>query len=240
MYQTHPNFESPDDQARIWRFIDFTKFVNILESSSLFFSRPDLLGDPFEGTYAKLTIDNIDKDPTLPPDQKERAKRFFTNSARSWNNTSFVNCWHINDYEPYSMWKTYTSNNQGVSIQSTFKRLKESIIAPTSVFIGKVKYIDYRKEEVPYGNAFLPLLHKRKNFEHESELRAIAFSLSTDPYNPPVGVNIKIDLNVLIENTVVSPATPSWFKDLVGSISKKFNINNPVINSQLDEKPLSP
>ncbi|MEO9307475.1 MAG: DUF2971 domain-containing protein [Nitrososphaera sp.] len=238
MYNTHPNFESPDDQVHIWRFIDFTKFVDILESSSLYFSRPDLLGDPFEGTYARLTIDNIDKDPTLLPDQKQRAKYFFTNSSKNWKNTCFVNCWHINNYEPYSMWKTYTSNNQGVAIQSTFEKLKNCINDTTNVFIGKVKYIDYGKEEVPWGNAFLPLLHKRKNFEHESELRAISFNLSTDPHNPPAGVYVKINLDILIENIVVSPTSPSWFKDLVRAILKKFNVDKPVINSQLDEKPI--
>lgn len=48
----------PDDpEIRIWRYIDFTKFVSILDSNSLYFSRMDLLGDKFEGSYPKTLIE---------------------------------------------------------------------------------------------------------------------------------------------------------------------------------------
>jgi len=49
MYESHPSFELPEDLAApIWRYMDFTKFVAMLESDSLYFARSDRLGDPFE------------------------------------------------------------------------------------------------------------------------------------------------------------------------------------------------
>ena len=47
----HPVFEAPSDTSiKLWRYMDFTKFVSLLDSNSLFFSRADLLGDPYEGS----------------------------------------------------------------------------------------------------------------------------------------------------------------------------------------------
>src|SRR5436190_2077614 len=36
--------------SHIWRFMDFAKFGAMLEGGGLFFSRSDLLGDPFEAS----------------------------------------------------------------------------------------------------------------------------------------------------------------------------------------------
>lgn len=42
-----------NENAKIWRYMDFTKFVNILETKSLFFVRSDKFEDPYEGSYPK-------------------------------------------------------------------------------------------------------------------------------------------------------------------------------------------
>jgi hypothetical protein len=52
MYQDHPLLSPPPDDAVLWRYMDFTKFVSLLETSALFFCRPDQLGDPFEGSIS--------------------------------------------------------------------------------------------------------------------------------------------------------------------------------------------
>jgi hypothetical protein len=36
--------------------MDFTKYVSMLDSGSLFFARADLLGDPFEGSSSRANI----------------------------------------------------------------------------------------------------------------------------------------------------------------------------------------
>jgi hypothetical protein len=45
----HPVFLPPDDPgAQIWRYMDFTKFVSMLDNGGVFFCRADKLGDKFE------------------------------------------------------------------------------------------------------------------------------------------------------------------------------------------------
>ncbi|KAF5417648.1 MAG: hypothetical protein C5S38_01290 [Candidatus Methanophagaceae archaeon] len=52
MYKEHPAFEKPSDEdIKIWRYIDFTKFVSLLDKKALFFARADRLSDSFEGSY---------------------------------------------------------------------------------------------------------------------------------------------------------------------------------------------
>jgi hypothetical protein len=42
----HPAFEPPaDPQTKIWRYMDFTQFVSMLEEKGLLFTRADLLVD---------------------------------------------------------------------------------------------------------------------------------------------------------------------------------------------------
>lgn len=56
MYEEHPVFNPPSDDAVLWRYMDFTKFVSLLEKSALFFARADKLGDPFEGAFSKINV----------------------------------------------------------------------------------------------------------------------------------------------------------------------------------------
>ena len=54
---THEVFRQPDDPtSNVWRYMDFTKYAAMLESSSLYFARIDKLGDPFEGS---MTVPSI-------------------------------------------------------------------------------------------------------------------------------------------------------------------------------------
>jgi hypothetical protein len=45
------SYPEPPAETRVWRYMDFVKFVAMLEHGGLYFSRADLLDDPFEGTF---------------------------------------------------------------------------------------------------------------------------------------------------------------------------------------------
>ena len=64
MYKEHPDFKTPPQEALLWRYLDFTKFVALLDASALFFVRADKLGDPFEGTLSPV---NLALQPVLYP-----------------------------------------------------------------------------------------------------------------------------------------------------------------------------
>src|SRR4051812_46802853 len=53
-YETHPLFEAPSNpQSKIWRYMSFTKFMSLLDSGCLYFTRGDNMAamDPYEGSY---------------------------------------------------------------------------------------------------------------------------------------------------------------------------------------------
>lgn len=41
-------YEIPDKNSHLWRYMDFTKYANLLSKSSLYFSRADTFEDHFE------------------------------------------------------------------------------------------------------------------------------------------------------------------------------------------------
>ena len=146
----------------------------------------------------------------------------------------------MGNVEPASMWKLYTSSNQGIVIQSTFKKLINSFVnnQKFDIFIGKVNYIDYKKTIIPSRNVFDPLLYKRHNFKHERELRAVVtdFKYLTKGTSL-MGHRVETNLEELIEDVRIAPESPDWFKNIVQTLMKKFDLNKIVSNSELDERP---
>lgn len=99
---------------------------------------------------------------------------------------SFVNCWHINEYESAGMWSLYAKTEEAIAVKTNIKKLKsclENSIRPdahATIYIDKVFYIDY-ENEAPisrYNNlGFVEhLFNKRKSFEHENEFRILYMS----------------------------------------------------------------
>jgi len=246
MYKEHPVFEKPENEkTKIWRYIDFTKFVSLLDKSALFFTRADRLGDPFEGSYSRANIKlrpEVYKE-KIPPDALENLGQF----NKTFLKYTAINCWHLSDYESAAMWKLYLKSSEGIAIQSTFDLLKTSLKNDSHhVFIGKVEYIDFEKDWMPEGNTLYPFVHKRKNFEHEKELRAVIQELRYKKngeidWSKPLfddGIYVQIDLGVLIDNIYLAPTSPKWLLELVKSITKKYKLDKDVLQSSLDDVPV--
>ncbi len=256
MYKEHPEFHKPEGKkTKVWRYMDFTKFVSMLDENKLFFSRADKLGDPFEGSYPVENIRQRERMQekllkTLPHAFKsiyERKPEGLISFHRNLPRFIFINSWHENSQESAAMWSLYLKSNDGIAVQSTFGRLKECFESETPVvYIGEVEYRDYIKEMIPSNNFFSPFLHKRKSFEHEKELRMLVMAydmtkeglpnLSKPPYSD--GVGVKVNLEKLIGNIYVSPTSPKWFLNLVKSVTKKYGLNKAIFQSSLDAKPV--
>ena len=57
MYEAHPTFVQPESEdVRVWRYMDFTKFVSFIDSRTLYFTRADKFGDAFEGSWPKMNV----------------------------------------------------------------------------------------------------------------------------------------------------------------------------------------
>ena len=247
-YEEHPLFEKPDDEnAAIWRYMDFTKFVSLLDRGALFFARADTMPDPFEGSYSKA---NVRLRPVVYKDwPKEHFDKMLDSTAYASKETrrfTFLNCWHISENESAAMWKLYLKTDEGVAIRSTFRRLADSLgMTEQKVHIGKVKYINYETDWLPEGNIYYPFVHKRMNFEDERELRAVIYTppivegaIDYHQPSPDPGAYVPVDVNLLVERVFVSPTAPAWFRELVGSVVTRYGLDKEVARSELGEDPV--
>jgi hypothetical protein len=244
--EDHPVFKPPTDfNIPIWRYMDFTKFVSMLENRGLFFSRADKLGDPFEGSYShgnKKLRPEVYKDPEIPSsvfDQIFLSMGRYAYWLRSW---VMVNCWHMNQYESAAMWNLYAKTNEAISIRSTFSKLRD--LLDSDCYIGIVRYIDYDTDWIFEGNAFYPYIHKRKSFSHEQEVRAVINMQPKDglmqrsPAQPPEGGIWKsVDLDQLVDHVYIAPTASSWFRELVEQVIVRYSLRSDVSQSKLDEEP---
>jgi hypothetical protein len=251
MFKDHPTFIQPNDETeKVWRYMDFPKLVSILDKSSLFFARGDQFNDPFEGSYPLLNVQGRSHIPSgIPPSSIQKfqdAMADMGNINKNWPKHIGVNCWHLNNHESAAMWHLYLQSNEGVAIQSTYKKLRDSF-SPSNeeIHLGLVKYIDYEKEFFSADNMLNPFVHKRKSFEHEKEVRAVIMrwpsggsSVDFSKTTILCGVDVPIDLKLLIENIYISPSSPQWFVDVVTSTVKKYGYSFPILQSSLNKSPI--
>lgn len=237
-----------DPSVAIWRYMDFTKFVSVLETNSLFFARADCLGDAFEGSYPKLNhqVRPIVRRHTYKgaPEEMLHDIEQFDRKHFAWQRQwTFINCWHMNPSESAAMWRLYAKSNESVAIRSTYRQLAEQLDNKTC--LGVVKYIDFEHALVPEGNMLTPYVHKRLSFAHENEARAIFLDLPTknhesdfDAAPPDGGIFKSVALSSLITDVFVAPTSPRWFLALVEQVCQRYKLAKPVRQSSLDDRPL--
>jgi hypothetical protein len=258
VYEDFTPWPKPTDDTDIWRYIDFTKLVSMLEGKALYFCRSGLLGDPFEGMYTKMKppiefprTGNPKMDEELEAIKPELIRKRHEAMKRV-RETFYVNCWHANQYESAAMWKLYLRTNEGVAIRSTFGRAKEGVGTDGPVVYGSsVAYLDYDRDVIPGHNLLCPFMCKRASFAHEQEVRfwlwdgdefANRITAADDPSVPGIplraGVNVPVDLDKLVEAVYVAPTSPVWFYELVKAVLAKYGLRKEVINSSLDDDPV--
>lgn len=246
MYESHPNFIQPDNEnIKVWRYLDFTKLISLFDKRRLYFSRADRFNDPFEGSLPQRNIESRKIAPNDIPDHEKNTFIDQMNQMAEIYNAMpkqmAINCWHANEYESAAMWNLYLKSDEGIAIQSTFSKLKKSIIDEEVVYIGKVKYIDYESDYFDASNVFEAFVHKRKSFEYENEIRAVIakFAINGNPNTYIAnGIEVKVDIETLIENIHIAPNAPTWFLELVVNVIKRYGYNFNVRQSFLNRTPL--
>ena len=259
MFAPHPVFEAPaNPDSPIWRYTDLAKLLSIFERSALFFPRLDKLEDRFEGYYTKTVLaleklkfedlpselrDQIPDEQTLlaMKGNQKRIREF----AKEQREITFVNSWYCNQHESAAMWAQYLRTQEGIAIESSYRRLTESLrdYKDFEVFVGLVKYIDYESDSIPFGNSLSPVMCKRKSFEHERELRAVIWTLQhgkndsgpANKFKGESGIYVPVDVAGLIERVYVCPTAQTWVRKLIDSLVKRFGHKFPVVQSSLAE-----
>ena len=228
MYKKNDNIKLPEDSNTIvWKYLDLSKFLDLLMSRKLFMSRSDKFEDQYEGTFSEPTYEEIKK---LSENNPE-----FLDYYKSHREKVVVSSWHINEYESFAMWQIFTQNNEGLAIQSTIGRIQKALKPEInySQFIGEVNYIDYKKEYIPFDDMFFPFMFKRKSFQYEREVRIIS-DLSENNIKINDGLKIDVDINQLIEKIYIHPKSENWYKKLVIELVSKLDYTIEIEKSDLE------
>lgn len=228
MYINNPNIKLPNDpNTVVWKYLDLSKFLDLLLSQKLFMSRSDKFEDQYEGTFSEPTFEEIKKLSIDNPD--------FLNHYKIRREKVAISSWHINEYESFAMWQIFTQNSEGLAIQSTIGRLQRSLLPETDFdqYIGEVNYIDYKKELIPFDDSFFPFLFKRKSFQYEGEVRVIT-DIGVSDIQINEGLKISVDINELIEKIYIHPKSENWYKNLVIQLVKQLGFKFTIEKSDLE------
>ena len=124
-------------------------------------------------------------------------------------NATLINCWHKNENENDGMWRAYTDTVHAVAIVTTFDDLKSCFQTKGyTPRIAEVNYSDLHDESIEFDH--LPTVYKHTAFKYENEVRA--YLRSNLPSDSP-GMNMPVDLKILINKIVLAPNAPDWFEE---------------------------
>lgn len=241
MYEEQRGIVTPPDGTKIWRYVSLAGLVSILSTEALFFCRADKLGDPFEGA-----LSNVDFASLRQFEHEHNVSGSTVDFLRGIRKYAAISCWHINETESAAMWKLY-SERAGIAIQSSVLGLKEALTRHDSdkIYIGQVKYYNYGSDSLPFGNIMYPFFCKRKCFVHEHELRVLLLRIPMSAYQMTFseetmrsGVPVKIDVHSMIQTLYIAPGSPEWVFAAVHAIIERFELDRPLLCSELDSMPL--
>lgn len=213
-------FKANDDTI-IFRYMDFSKFMDLLENRHLFFCNAEYFEDEYEGKmpegfYKDWSVESMNRHIPFKEKFDEVIK-------------SYISCWNKGEVESYSLWKIYTNPNTGVAIKTTVGDLKKSM-NNDAIKIYKTEYINFNEKEIDCEpprydretrsgfriNRDVREVYKDKPYSSEEEIRAVYIVNSRKS-----GINFSVDLSTLINEIYISPFAPKWFDELIEKIVKK-------------------
>lgn len=232
-----------DMDAKVWRYMDFAKFVNFLSTRALYFARYDKFEDKLEGH-----IPQKNKDAIIGDSAPEVYNRMFE-SIEDWQLCHFFNCWQLREFESATMWKNYTDARFGVAVQTTYRALCDEFEDRSDIKIGIVDYLDKKESainnqrgETNSLHLYYPFFTKDLAYSDESELRIMhskieggdligtgkLFSTTIDH-----GTQIGISPENIVENIIISPFSQGFFIETVKDVVKSFGYQFPVVDSSI-------
>jgi hypothetical protein len=247
-YEQHPVFGTVQNSQTIWRYKGFSDFLWMLYYNKLHFHQVADFSDPFEGTLPKALhqirnneIRSMKEDEGIEHDMVSDHKR----AIEFGRETAYANCWHAKNSESAAMWDIYSKHDQPIAIKSNVSRLIDAVESiDTNVYIGKIVYIDYYSDRenlsastveelnrlygrTEHSNLYYPILLKRKEFEHEHELRVVVSDMEDNPTHKNMGA----DFGRLIDEVYINPSASDRFIETVQNAVEDSKI--PISDDQV-------
>jgi hypothetical protein len=203
----------------LFRYMNFGKFVHLLQNKSLWFTRLSEFKDKQEGRFYNREIErrqlhkgfceflDLGQNAINLGQLTDYAYEKLRSSAEQRHTSSFASCWTIDDEPSDLMWLAYAPS-LGVAIQTTIKRLADSL--------PSIEGDDWDLHHGPCSyepEDYNPLYQKRPRFKGEREYR-VCYSIACDTEKK--GCSLPIDTATLLTKVVVSPHSGSdWLREVV-------------------------
>jgi len=250
------------DETPIWRYMDLQRFVTLLVSQAIYFTKAATYADdPWEG-FCKILAPTTPlpapgPDGTVLLETTEQVHTSFANSVRPYlenpANHLYVSCWSAQQ-ESMAMWSLYGDSSRGLAIRSDVGSFKAALLfglTEDHYRSGLVTYTeDIEKspqsqvslmETVPLpGGASLRRTMtslgflKRSCYNFEREWRCVLYQ---DARTDVQGVDITCDLERLVTDVVIGPKAANYFKGVVEELMERFGLKKPVSASRLLNSP---
>lgn len=250
MFATHPDLpDLLDDDAVLWRYVDTSRYVDLLRTSELHLARADSVSDTWEGSFSQR---NLELRPTIYGEHYAQIAAAMTQMYAFARTHVFLSCWYVAPIESAAMWTIYDREQRGVAIRTTHGRIRQALHGHQEVYGCTVEYVDYASTFIPENNLFSPYRYKRASFEHEHEFRLISSwfvktvpkepgsseGIPVEPDFPPPFLREAVALETLIECVRVSPEAPDWVVDGITDVTAKYGYRWPVGKSDLASGPI--
>lgn len=232
MYKEHWTFEIKDSHNNaIWRYMDFWKFLNLMETECLYFSNAENLGDQSEGRYPKEVLElMLEQDKVNSNKCNENLNTFLEKNLRS---ETLISSWTYNEKESFAMWKMYAKDKMGIAIKTDLESLKKAFNkTDRDVYIGEVNYFNKNKFDYPIYSMYYPFLVKLDYYEFEKEIRCITSCTNDEVKESKL---VAVDLNELLKTILISPNSKPEFIKLLEIVRKEYNLNFKVELSEVND-----
>ena len=183
-----------DPNATIWKYMDLPELIYLLQERKLWFSRLDMLGDPFEGSVQQSLLDTVTF-PTPPgladtarPHIEAFSKAAMRRAFYEQRLCNYVSCWSMQDKELMALWRSYRRSDFSVAIRSTYAILRDQL---PNIPFGKVFYTNFSHPvdlEMIGKNIFHLSIRKHEALRFENEIRAIYPYLHIQELHPTINV----------------------------------------------------
>ena len=203
--------------------MNLEKFTKLLKDKALYFRRLDLFQDKEEFTLTK-----IDRTLFYCPEMTDGDRKYWENARRQL----YANCWTLNTYPDY-MWQEY--GKDGVALKSNVSKIEKSIVDKERypIKVGDVHYTDYEKgtSQIPGypKNVNYIALTKHNRYRQEAEMRLLYSNYDYPKGEELEGININVDLNMLIDAVILHPGASLSFKRKIEAMLVSHGLDSGLI-----------
>jgi hypothetical protein len=224
---------------KVRRYMSFARFLWLIQRKRLWLSRADHLGDPWEITLSGGQLAHVISHHPIDPlpsrgGRRETAIQRSERIIRTWRRETFVSCWSASEHESHALWRIYCRSPEGVAIQTTLAKLRESV---GGLPVERVTY------QIPGISKRTPTVSdlvtkKRPMFAYEQEVRVF---LATDRNDDTeiLGYPLEWDPEKSVESIRVHPEADNSFMETVVTAVDHYApaLNGRVTWSAMNERP---